>query len=505
MASGTITCYQDTQRTILKNWYYQIGTPGNYTYIALPNPLTLSASGTICDINGNDVLPFFYPYNELDSSTQQSYYITIVSYDMLTQITRSNFPFLAGSAGGGNTASASQENYIINNVFWRNQGTQNLSSVTATTPVTVAPSQHDGFRYPDIQFFKSTAGATDTLTFPSLTGSTTFTGDPTPQYYLNHACTVANAETYKYYQFPLSYQIATLSGQECTVTFQGQSDNSGTSLNNTVSLYVFQDLGTNTNQAPIFVQSFLLTQTWTKNSWTFTLPSSALSSLSAAGDNALYLQLWLPVGVTFNISFTKLSLYLGTIAPTNNFSTYDQIDPIINGARTGDIRTSLNSFSPMGWVPANDGTIGSATSSATTRANIDTWPLYNLIWNSVSNTYAPVTTGRGSSAYADFTANKSMALTKTLSRLLGTAGSGAGLSTWALGENSGAESITLTVGQLPPHAHGIGTGNSGPGFQSFQLAGSSTSAPGGPTSSIGSNDPVNILPPAVYYNVFFKL
>ncbi len=47
MAGGTITLYHDNSRTTLKNWYYQSGTPGNYTYVPLPNPLTLSAAGTI--------------------------------------------------------------------------------------------------------------------------------------------------------------------------------------------------------------------------------------------------------------------------------------------------------------------------------------------------------------------------------------------------------------------------------------------------------------------------
>ena len=46
-------------RTTLKNWYYQTGTAGAYTYEALPNPLTLSAAGTVCDDNGADVIPFF--------------------------------------------------------------------------------------------------------------------------------------------------------------------------------------------------------------------------------------------------------------------------------------------------------------------------------------------------------------------------------------------------------------------------------------------------------------
>ena len=43
MSFGTVSCYRDNSRTTYKNWYYQSGTPGAYTYIPLPNPLALEA------------------------------------------------------------------------------------------------------------------------------------------------------------------------------------------------------------------------------------------------------------------------------------------------------------------------------------------------------------------------------------------------------------------------------------------------------------------------------
>ncbi len=91
MAGGTITCYHDNSRTTLKNWYYQSGTPGNYTYIPLDNPLTLSAAGTIQDTNGVDTIPFFYPYSETNSNILDPYYITIVNFFKTNVITRANF------------------------------------------------------------------------------------------------------------------------------------------------------------------------------------------------------------------------------------------------------------------------------------------------------------------------------------------------------------------------------------------------------------------------------
>ena len=96
MAGGTITCYQDNSRTTLKNWYYQSSNfadaSGKYTFSPLPNPLTLSAAGTITDINGVDTIPFFYPYSEIDQTQPQPYYITIVNQAQTNQITRPNFP-----------------------------------------------------------------------------------------------------------------------------------------------------------------------------------------------------------------------------------------------------------------------------------------------------------------------------------------------------------------------------------------------------------------------------
>lgn len=63
-----------------------------------------------------------------------------------------------------------------------------------------------------------------------------------------------------------------------------------------------------------------------------------------------------------------------------------------------------------GFVRLNGATIGGAASSATERANDDTYALYALLWNGHSNAICPVIGGRGSSAIADFTANKPLTL-----------------------------------------------------------------------------------------------
>lgn len=120
--------------------------------------------------------------------------------------------------------------------------------------------------------------------------------------------------------------------------------------------------------------------------------------------------------------------------------------------RTGDYVLSVSRAARPGWVLCDDGTIGSAASVATTRANADCEALFKLIWSEVTNNaYAPVSGGRGVSADADWSANKTIGLTKVLGRALAVAGAGSGLTSRALGLTIGAESMALVNANLPPY------------------------------------------------------
>lgn len=431
MAAGVITCFQDNSRTTLKNWYYQSGTPGNYTYIRLPNPLTLSAAGTICDINGVDTIPFFYPFSELDETVKQPYYITIVNHDQTNQITRANFPFIADETN--ESGQGSHENYIINNGFWRNIGTMNLTNVLDTV---VAPSQHSGFSAPDIRFVKNITGGQDTVTFTKfpLTNTPILTDDITPEFYINHVCAnTPTGETQKSYKFPISLHVNTLASVTYTATIQGQNMGGTSPGENVINLFILQDTGTGTSSpSPFLIGSISLNTTWTKYEFSTVFPPTAGLTLGAGGDDGLYLLVQMPLNINCDINFTRPSIYLSDDPPTNSFMTYDQVDSIANTPRTGDIRTSLNGFYPYGWIPMNNGTIGNVGSVASTRANQDAWQLYSLLWslgkpydtggpgNAISQMYNPslVAINYGSTAIADFTAGNILLLTQTLGRVM---------------------------------------------------------------------------------------
>jgi hypothetical protein len=440
MAAGIVTCYHDNSRTTLKNWYYQSGTPGNYTYIPLPNPLTLSAAGTIEDINGVDTIPFFYPYLESDQTVRDPYYITVVNSTGTNQITRQNFPFLG--TGSATSSGTTLNNLIANGAFWRNimpnlvnqaaYASYNLSEVTS---IVVAPSQHDGYRLPDINFVKNNTAATDAVTFTPfpIAIKPVIANDITPEYYLSHNCSAAGAgETSKYYSFPIYLHVNTLANIPFTVSIQAQNGATGSGVGqNVITLSLLQDLGTGQPAAtPIPLTPLTLSTTWTTYSASGVFPA-VTGTLSGAGDDAMYLLVELPVDLTCTINFTKPCIYLTqNIVSDNTFQTYDQIDSIISSPRTGDVRYSMNAFYNYGWAPLNDGGIGNAMSNASSYAQQDAWSLFNLMWtyaNSFPNSAAtiiPIFTSTnvpstyGTSAINDWNANKVLQLPQTLANVL---------------------------------------------------------------------------------------
>jgi hypothetical protein len=431
LTAGVVTCYKDNSRNTLKNWYYQSGVYPNYTYIALPNPLTLSAAGTIVDESGNDVLPMFYPFAESDHSTRETYYITVVNSTGTSQFTRQNFPFEGTPSGPVTIATPTLQNTIINNRFWRagnsSSSVNSAGVVTVTltneTDIDVCPSQHDGFSYPDIRFLKDAAGATESAVFQKFAvGSGAFSNAVRPEYYLNHVSTGVGAETYKKYLFPISLHIATLDSVEAIFSVFLKLNNGNS--NGTVTAKILQYMGSgsgNTANFELELDAHVATASWNQYQSKFTFPSTLGKTYDAGQiqDSAFYLELYLQPNVTLDISIAIPSIYLGDTIPTTDFSSYDEIDSIINSPRTGDFRHTLNRSQP-GWVPANDGTIGSSASGATTRANPDTWPLYKLIWENTSATWTPMgdASARGADAKTDFSANRSLTLTKNLGRVL---------------------------------------------------------------------------------------
>lgn len=429
----------------------------------------------------------------------------------------------SGGGGGAVTEFLPLKNYITNNVFI--DASDPISSATNITNYVIAPSNHKGFTPalinpvttaygtvgPDIRFNKNdTSIASDQITFPLFPlASPSLSPDVTPVYYVRYQCSGSPAgEVYKNFQFPICQKIKNLSNQLMTFSIWAKVGTTDVTL----PVYTLQYYGSDpTATAPVLTQigTVALTTSWDNFVFTFTVPDVSGNSIGTLGsqtdDDALYIQLGLPLGVSQDISFTKPSLYLGTVDADTDFEIYDQIDSVNSTPRTGDIKTSLLSSSPNGWVAMNDGSIGNVASGATTRANKDTFQLYKTIWDGVLDAWAPVSTGRGATAIADFLANKTLTLPRSLGRALAGAGSGSGLTPRALGENLGSETHILLAAELPPHTHSYLAHNANAQSPSSGSSGFITNTTQQTGNGPGTSDPFNIMQPTSFFNVFIKL
>lgn len=181
------------------------------------------------------------------------------------------------------------------------------------------------------------------------------------------------------------------------------------------------------------------------------------------------------------------------VAGTNNTSvaTTAFVQTALGSAfETGDFVITMRTTKGTGWLKCDDGTIGSAASAGTSRANADTVNLFTLLWTNCSNAICPVSGGRGASAAADFAANKTIALTKMLGRALVIAGTGSGLTARTLGDIVGSET----------HNHGGSTGSS-PGAITSQ-AGPQSGTDFQHTHTISSD---TLMQPSSFVNVFIHL
>lgn len=422
------------------------------------------------------------------------------------------------SGGGGSpiTIYSNLTNLLTNGQFILNNSPNVTTPITATI-TTIAPSNHSGLTQPDIVITKNSALSTESYNFIPFNQGDTIPNQ-SPRFYLEYACSVIGAETQKDIEIPISAHSRSLEGNIVTFSFWARS-----SSGSTIEVFVKQYFGDGSNSpsapATSTLQAQLLTGTWTRYNFSITVPLTNGKTIGNCGNDYLVAAIRVPLSQLFNINITNLMFFDGTFNTDYPYTIQDYTDTVVNSARTGDIKQGYNNTvsNAFGWVKMNDGTIGSASSAATARANIDTFPLYKLLWENVSqpsaNAWCSVVGGLGGNAVADFTANKPLTLAAVLGRALAGSGTGSGLTARALGEFLGEENHVLTVPELAQHSHGatttfvtatIGGLTNRPGYTN-----TSNSTIDYPCTTIiadtGSNAAHNTMQPTTFMNVYIKL
>lgn len=187
---------------------------------------------------------------------------------------------------------------------------------------------------------------------------------------------------------------------------------------------------------------------------------------------------------------------------------------------TGDVVPTLAKQAPAGWIMADDGTIGSATSGATHASN-DTRALFELLWSYPFTQIYTVTgapSNKSSRYDLDWNANKRLQVPRMAGRVLGCAGQGAGLTVRRVGDSLGTERETLNINQIPNHNHGdldsyFGVIGSKNGIYNCKMLGSKQYNTQGfyfqgwanENYTVGGNQAHNNMQPTIFINYRIKL
>lgn len=193
LANGTIWYKSDNDQTTLKPIYELTGTPPNYTYTPLPNPVVLNAAGQVVNNSGDVVVPYYFPYDA--NGDPEYYYIEIFNASSATpQKTQKGWPN-APIPGGTNT-NIDEVNYVANPQFWPHS---DLYQVSIPDP-TVGKVWTDEHAVAQGQWYfarGASSTATDFVTFDRI-GSYTDNPSESPRYACRVQCTVIDGtDTYK--------------------------------------------------------------------------------------------------------------------------------------------------------------------------------------------------------------------------------------------------------------------------------------------------------------------
>jgi hypothetical protein len=314
LRGGKVYSFADQARTTPKPIYQLTGSAPNYTYSELPNPVTLTINGTFSDGNNNDILPYYYPFD--DDGNVELYYLTVYSSTGVFQFSRQGYPNVAGS---GSSISA-LDNYIPNGQFlfnyMQNAHGDLVQGQIQTNSTGITNIAQGGWTFER----NPTSTATDIVTFtsegiqdPSLPGL--------PRWVLNVETTsIGTNNTFKDIRIKFD-DVNTFASttQKYTFGFSGIDRNGG---NTQVQLVLIKNFGTGGSSATsTTLTTFNLSSSWDNYVFSFAFGTNGAFTIGDENDDFVQLALRLPVSNLISVSFTDVMM------PQGEFSKSDMIFP----------------------------------------------------------------------------------------------------------------------------------------------------------------------------------
>ena len=307
LAAGIITFYEDDNRSVLKPVYEYSSISG---YTALPNPCILSAVGTFQDGSGNNIIPYYFPFQGTPSvggsnGTPELYYIKVQNSGSVLQFTREAWP--PPSQGGSVPSSATDIiNFIPNGQFLAHNTTFPSSSTVTQSSSIIAQG---GWT------FETNNPPTGTYTITWDTFTTMSSGLPDyPRYAVIVTCSNRGSDTSQNLRirFPNVNKFSLPSAPaNYTLFFNAQTKDGGTY---NVDVDITRYYGTGGSPSPEtsnLAATVQIKPGWNPFSVTLNFGTDAATTVGTNNDDFIALDFHVEGNGSFTIEYTDFALVLG--------------------------------------------------------------------------------------------------------------------------------------------------------------------------------------------------
>lgn len=307
LANGVVTFYKDQARTVLKPIYTISGSPPNYTYVQLPNPVSLSATGTFQDANGNNIIPYYFPYDE--SGNIELYYITVYSAGNVLQFTREGWPNFT-KPHSENKKGSNLINYVPNGQFFLHNNIPATTTTLAgqiTQPTTVIAQGGWSFDRPE------DSKATDFVLFPRFNVPTS-NSTSNPRYAVRISTTLASSNDL-FKDLRLTFKdVNKFANTTQTFSFTGQTN---TSTNLSLTILLIKNYGTKGSpEESMVIKTVMIQNAPSIINQTIEFGNNIGKNIGPNDDDYLQVVIRLPLSFIFDVTFTDFILTPGTVALT---------------------------------------------------------------------------------------------------------------------------------------------------------------------------------------------
>lgn len=313
LSSGYVYFYSDINRNILKDIFKISGSPQNYTFVPLNNPVRLGLAGTYIDENGADINVYLYPYNA--DGEVDLYYVAVFSSGFVPQFDREAWPpfeFADANVEPENLDENWAANYIPNGQFLAHT---DIPPASAGAAIGIVQTGITDIAQGGWTFERDDGSAgTDSVTFVRFSSFTPFPTS-TPRYQVLIHCITPSAGTTTFKRLAVKFpNVSKFASDTQNYTFFFAAQALSGNLNASVEVVKFYGTGGSPSSTDVIFQGEVtITGNYANYNVTVNFGDNIDKIIGTNDDDYVQVALSFPVDTTFRAQFTDFALVAGEV------------------------------------------------------------------------------------------------------------------------------------------------------------------------------------------------